>query len=57
MILGDGDSSLVERREAVGMLKETLGLMQRVMGKFHPETQRVQEELEHQEDLSSTLAA
>ena len=38
----DGGSSANEKRDALKMLEDTLGVMRRVLGPQHPETQRVQ---------------
>ena len=40
-----GDSSANEKRDALKMLEDTLGVMRRVLGPQHPDTQRVQESL------------
>ena len=40
-----GDSSANERRDALKMLEDTLGVMRRVLGPQHPVTQRVQRNL------------
>lgn len=45
-----GGSSPEEKREALRMLEDTLGVIRRVLGAQHPETRRVQHELDrHQE--------
>ena len=43
----NGDSSANEKRDALQTLEETFGVMRRVLGPAHPETQRVQKSLEH----------
>jgi hypothetical protein len=40
-----GDSSANEKRDALKMLEDTLGVMRRVLGPQHPVTQRVQRNL------------
>ena len=48
-----GDSSSKEKRKALQTLEETLGVMRRVLGAAHPETQRVQRQLEaHRREFS-----
>ena len=42
----DGDSAANEKREALRTLQDTVGLMRRVLGAQHPETQRAQKTLE-----------
>ena len=41
----DGGSSANEKRDALKMLEDTLGVMRRVLGPQHPDTQRVQRSL------------
>ena len=41
-----GDSSSKEKRKALQALEDTLGVMRRVLGPQHPDTQRVQSNLE-----------
>ena len=41
----DGGPSANEKRDALKMLEDTLGVMRRVLGPQHPDTQRVQRNL------------
>ena len=51
----DGDSSADEKREALQMLEDTVAVMRRVLGPQHPETQRMQENLEiYREEFPTT---
>ena len=43
----DGDSSANEKRQALQRLEDTVAVMRRVLGPAHPDTLRVQGELEH----------
>ena len=51
-----GDSSSKEKRKALQTLEETLGVMRRVLGPQHPETQRVQGEVEVYREAFPTTA-
>ena len=42
----DGESSAEKKREALRTLEDTLGIMRRVLGPQHPDTQRAQADLE-----------
>ena len=42
----DGESSAEEKREALQMLEDVAAVMRRVLGPAHPDTLRVQENLE-----------
>ena len=42
----DVESSAEEKRKALQTLEDTLGVMRRVLGPQHPDTQRVQDEVE-----------
>ena len=42
----DGESSAEEKREALRMLEDTAAVMRRVLGPAHPDTLRVQKNLE-----------
>ena len=51
----DGDSSSKEKRKALQMLEDTVAVMRRVLGPQHPETQRMQENLEiYREEFPTT---
>ena len=51
----DGDSSSKEKRKALQMLEDTVAVMCRVLGPQHPETQRMQENLEiYREEFPTT---
>ena len=52
----DGDSSAEEVREAVRALEDTLGVWRRVLGPQHPNTQRVQQNLEAYREAFPTTA-
>ena len=53
-----GDSSSKEKRKALQALEDTLGVMRRVLGPQHPDTQRVQHNLEtYREELNPTSTA
>ena len=54
--LQDGNSTLGEKREALRTLEDTLGVMRRVLGPQHPETQRVQHNLEVYREAFPTTA-
>ena len=50
-----GDSSSKEKRKALQMLEDTVAVMRRVLGPQHPETQRMQENLEiYREEFPTT---
>ena len=54
-IVQDGESSVEEKREALRALEDTLGVMRRVLGPQHPDTQRAQENLEaYREEFPTT---
>ena len=49
----DGESSAEEKREALQMLEDVVGVMRRVMGPAHPDTLHAQEKLEgYRQELS-----
>ena len=52
----DGESSAEERREALQMLQDTVAVMRRVLGPQHPETKRVQHNLEAYREAFPTTA-
>jgi hypothetical protein len=52
----DGESSAEEKREALRALEDTLGVMRRVLGPQHPETQRVQDQVETYREAFPTTA-
>ena len=50
-----GDSSSKEKRKALQTLEDTVAVMRRVLGPQHPETQRMQENLEiYREEFPTT---
>ena len=56
-IVQDGESSVEEKREALRALEDTLGVMRRVLGPQHPDTHRVQHNLEAYREALPTTAA
>ena len=52
----DGESSAEEKREAVRALEDAVSVMRRVLGPQHPETKRVQHNLDAYREAFPTTA-